>query len=410
LFVLVIRTYELHRHTGFGVRMISGIFLLKVLAGCVNLLVYNRIYTESDMSFYHWYSLVDLQLLSTSPTAFFKEWLLNWGDLSHHLNIFKPGNAVYWTDLGRQFHVKFMTLCNILSFGHLYVNVIFFNFFFFLGQLLLYKAFYKKYREDKWLLLFTVFAIPTVLFWCSSINKDGWVMAALGIILYSANGLKQKGKSALPGLVFGLFFLFIVRYFYFMLIVPVLLFWFIIEYFRLKPLLAYTIFTALSVILFFSIGLFFPQFDPMQIIAHKQAEFLTLQGGSNLYLPVLDHTIKSYLNAIPHALDHVFFQPHPGIYNKWVIYVAMFGTWAETLLIIWLFLKIKKYRLSDPFLWGPVFFVMIIYVVIGLTVPNIGAIVRYKSEFTALLIPALVVLSDAKLPAKWERQLESWIK
>jgi hypothetical protein len=195
-----------------------------------------------------------------------------------------------------------------------------------------------------------------------------------------------------------------------MLIVPVLLFWFIIEYFRLKPLLAYTIFTALSVILFFSIGLFFPQFDPMQIIAHKQAEFLTLQGGSNLYLPVLDHTIKSYLNAIPHALDHVFFQPHPGIYNKWVIYVAMFGTWAETLLIIWLFLKIKKYRLSDPFLWGPVFFVMIIYVVIGLTVPNIGAIVRYKSEFTALLIPALVVLSDAKLPVKWERQLESWIK
>jgi hypothetical protein len=349
-------------------------------------------------------------LLSTSPAAFFKEWLLNWGDLSHHLNIFKPGNAVYWTDLGRQFHVKFMTLCNILSFGHLYVNVIFFNFFFFLGQLLLYKAFYKKYREDKWLLLFTVFAIPTVLFWCSSINKDGWVMAALGIILYSANGLKQKRKSALPGLVFGLFFLFIVRYFYFMLIVPVLLFWFIIEYFRLKPLLAYTIFTALSVILFFSIGLFFPQFDPMQIIAHKQAEFLTLQGGSNLYLPVLDHTIKSYLNAIPHALDHVFFQPHPGIYNKWVIYVAMFGTWAETLLIIWLFLKIKKYRLSDPFLWGPVFFVMIIYVVIGLTVPNIGAIVRYKSEFTALLIPALVVLSDAKLPVKWERQLESWIK
>jgi hypothetical protein len=34
------------------------------------------------------------------------------------------------------------------------------------------------------------------------------------------------------------------------------------------------------------------------------------------------------------------------------------------------------------------------YLFIGYTIPNCGALVRYKSEFTALLIPALVALSE----------------
>ena len=40
------------------------------------------------------------------------------------------------------------------------------------------------------------------------------------------------------------------------------------------------------------------------------------------------------------------------------------------------------------------FFAFSMYIFIGYTIPNCGALVRYKSEFTVLLLACFVALSD----------------
>ena len=41
-------------------------------------------------------------------------------------------------------------------------------------------------------------------------------------------------------------------------------------------------------------------------------------------------------------------------------------------------------------------FALSMYIFIGYTIPNAGALVRYKSEFTILLLASLVALSEVK--------------
>lgn len=396
----------MYENTGFGARTWSVVFVLKVVASCLNLLVMNRVYGQSDLVSYYWESMADLSRLPSEPAWFFKEWLLNWGDISQHLNIFNPSDAKYWTDLGKQFHYKFMTLSNMLSFGNLYVNTIFFGFAFFCGQLLLYRVFYIRFRDDKWALLLAVFFVPSVWFWCSSINKDGWVLTAFGIILYALHQIVFEKKKSWVLLFVGLFLLFIVRYFYLVLFLPLLISWWIIHKQSWPVHRTYVVSIVVLLILFFLPAWFIPDTSPTRIIANKQAEFLLLRGGSDMYLPKLDHTPMSYIRALPYAFDHVFLRPYPLVESSWRYHLASVSTWLEFILIAGLMLRIKKYRRNELLPTGLLYFTLVIYLVIGLTVPNLGAIVRYKSEFTALLIPSLVVLADVRLPQSWIRWLE----
>lgn len=396
----------MYEDTGFGPRTWSVVFILKVAASCLNLLVMNRVYGQSDLVSYYWESMADLKRLPSEPFWFFKEWLLNWGDISQHLNIFNPSDARYWTDLGKQFHYKFMTLSNLLSLGNLYVNTIFFGFAFFCGQLLLYRVFYSRFREDKWALLLAVFFVPAVWFWCSSINKDGWVLTAFGIILFAVHRIFYENKKSWLMLFAGLFLLFIVRYFYFVLFLPLLISWLLLRKQVWPVHRTYLISMTVLLFLFFLPAWLIPEMSPTRIIANKQAEFLQLRGGSDMYLPTLNHSPWSYVRALPYAFDHVFLRPYPLVESTWRYHLASCSTWFEFLLIIGLMLRMKKYRRNELIPTGLMYFTLVIYLVIGFTVPNLGAIVRYKSEFTALLIPSLVVLADFRLPQQWSLWLE----
>jgi hypothetical protein len=71
---------------------------------------------------------------------------------------------------------------------------------------------------------------------------------------------------------------------------------------------------------------------------------------------------------------------------------------VDTLFVIGLImlfvLFIKRKNMQELFYVMLLFFAFSMYLFIGYTIPNCGALVRYKSEFTALLIPALVALSE----------------
>lgn len=370
------------------------LFGMKVAACVTNLYLYNHVFPNSDAAFFYWQSVTEIKAFPQNPEGFFREWLLNWGDISGRLNFLQKENLPYWNNLGSLLQGKFMTLCNLLSFGHLYVNTVFYSLVFFFGQWLLYLRFYSLAPERRMLILVGVFLLPSVLFWCSGIHKDGWVLTAFGCIAWGAPDIGQP-QSLRRNLALwaGFMLLFVVRYFYAFCLFPAFLLW---MYSRRKknPIRIFMLGYGLLFLLFFSGSLLPDGFNPMNLIVYKQQEFMTLKGFSDIFLPALQSHPLSFLKNLPYAVWHVLWMPgisvsHPLRYN-------LAGADAVLMLIL-LFLSLMGFqrgKSAHPFHLFAVFLSVSVFLFIGYTIPNSGALVRYKSEFTALLMPALFSLSE----------------
>jgi hypothetical protein len=383
----------LHRGSGFNLKVWVAVFGLKVAACVINLYLYNRVFPNSDAAFFYWQSMAEIKSLPADPSDFFREWLLNWGDISGRLNFLQKENLPYWNNLGSLLQGKFMTLCNLLSFGHLYVNTVFYSLIFFFGQWLLYLRFYSLAPQRRLLILFGIFLLPSVLFWCSGIHKDGWVLTAFGLIAWGAPDADgAKSMRRILALCAGFLLLFVVRYFYAFCLLPAFFLWMFSRN-KSHPLRIFLLGYGVLFLLFFS-GTWWPDgFNPMNLIVHKQQEFMTLRGFSDIYLPVLEPHPLSFLKNLPYALWHVLWMPgfslsHPLRYN-----LAGADALFTLLLLLLSALSLQREQRCQPFHLFAVFLSVSVYLFIGYTIPNSGALVRYKSEFTALLMPALFSMS-----------------
>jgi uncharacterized membrane protein len=111
-------------------------------------------------------------------------------------------------------------------------------------------------------------------------------------------------------------------------------------------------------------------------------------------LPHLDNSVGSFIDLFPIALNHVFTKPNFDWNGPWKYRVAALDNYLVLLLIgISLFyLKRKNFNHSMPLML--LFLSLSVLLFIGYSVPNAGALVRYKSLFIALLLPSLFYLSE----------------
>jgi hypothetical protein len=394
IFLGLLYTFHVEKNTGFGYKLIASIFLLKVIAGCINLYIHQHEYISNDVTYYQKLSIIDLRVLQTSPQAFFNEWLFNWGSLLGHMNFLQKGNMTPWNNLGTLFHIKFMTLSNIFSFGHLYVNVIFCNVMFFVGQLALYKSFYMLQPQKKYIFLFAVFFIPSVMFWCSGIHKDGWLLSAIGFLVYfTTKYLNYKQFKYLLLFILALIFILIARYFYFICLLPPFIMW-LFSHQSKRNWIYFIVCYVLAGLLFFNIKHFSTSFDPMQLIVNRQQEFIQLRGYSDMQLPKLSNTINSFIEIFPTALNHILVRPSFALTNPIKYNIAFLDAYFVMCLILLNSIYWKRKNNSHTLLFFLLFLSITVYLFIGYTVPNAGALVRYKSLFTALLLPTLFAFSE----------------
>lgn len=386
--------YKWNKNTGLTIYTIMMLFGFKIAAGSINLFLYNNYFPNSDVSFFYYQSLNELKILHTNPSIFFNDWLFNWGDISGRVNFLKKENVPYWSNLGSLFHSKYMTLSNILTFGQFYANVIIYNIVFFIGQLLLYKTFYKLEPQKKWLFVIGIFLIPSVLFWCSGIHKDGWILTSIGILVYSTlHFLSTKNLKFLIAIILSLFALFVIRYFYFLCLIPPYILW-ILSRNHINKLKIYLYTYPILLLGFFTSKYISPSLDFMQMVANKQHDFLSLNAFSDLHNPILENNFLSFLHNLPMAIYHILLTPTFNSNNPTRYNIAAIETVLVLILIITCSIFIKKNTLKVGLYLFLLFFSVSVFLFIGYTIPNSGALVRYKSEFTALLIPTLLAISE----------------
>jgi hypothetical protein len=216
----------------------------------------------------------EYHLLTDNPREYFTNIVHNpysggWG------NFFGSIDS-YWNDLKGNVVVKLLSIFDILSFGHYYVNVIFYCFISLFGPVAFYKVMRDVFPGKNLPLVLACFFIPSFIYWTSGIHKEGLLFLGISIIVYHLYfGWKEKKYSVKRwlGILSGLVILFVFRNFLMMLVVPAIFAWFIAA--RMPR---YALATFLSVYLLFGVAFFTMRYidrrlDFPQIVVNKQQSF-----------------------------------------------------------------------------------------------------------------------------------------
>lgn len=402
-FALGFRIYELPKRVGLSFGLIVFLFATRILFGCINLYFHNAEYLSNDAHHYYIEANILLADFPNKPWFYIKDWLFNWGDISNHLNFFNKNNAVYWSDVGRHLHLRYMIVCNIFTFGHEYANVIFYNIFFFIGQLALYKSFVYHKPNQKWLVLLIIFFIPSVALWCSGIHKDGFILALVGMVLWSSIKVQNSKKWQNYLLLFAtLLLLLAMRYFYFLVFIPFYVLYWLTQK-SSKALAAFIGMSLFIVLLFLLSGTVSSRYNALGLVVNKQQQFLMKKGYSDMQTPILENSPQSFIQNLPTALNHIFIEPLPH-FGKLLKYdITALDSLIVLFLIVLALVGIRKKHTSSSYLLLLLFYSIFCLTFIGYTIPNLGALVRYESPFICLLLLSMFGLGDwsiKKLPFK----------
>lgn len=370
------------------------IFLLKIAAG----FAFARFFAQpqyiklADTWNYYDASKAETDWLLHNPVAFVKD--LFKSNYSSNGNLFN-NQASYWNDLKSNFIIKLIAIINVFTGKSYYVDIIFFNFLFLFGPVALYRLATAYIPHKKVLLIPVVFLLPSFMFWCSGIHKDGLIFSAMMLAVYSAyRQLKQRRILVRDCLLMLVYFIiiFALRNFVVLLLIPALATWVSSElYPSKKSWIAGGIYLC-CIVVFFTAKYIHPALDFPQYVVEKQAEFNQLPGNSRIDLPPLIPSLSGFVAFLPYAIDMAFLQPH-WIDIKNINYLAAAAENAVLLLLIIAgAITAIRYKQITSFTLFLILLSCSLLLLCGYTVTFAGAVVRYKSIAVPLLATAICMV------------------
>jgi hypothetical protein len=426
------------RKSGIRPAWLLLFFAAHVLLGCLHDVIAWRFYPgHGDLWDFFERSFLARREMTADLHAFLK-YNANWNYFTH--------NNIIWV------HV----VLNYLSFDNIYINTLLFSFPVFLGNIALFRVFRRRFPDDP-LTALSVLVFPSTLYWTSPVHREGAIYGLLGFLFYYMDRLLTR--TSLRPVFYCLILFILVIYFrpaVALTLLPALLVWALFEKLPSRPK-ALLITGATAVALLALVFLAPALFDPLlRSLSDRQKEFQALEGGSRLYLPLLEPSGDSFLRALPGGARNGLFEPLPGSGGK-----AIYEAFSLELLLVWgiivlailrkLFMrqpspsdrkrptrmagtsKISRVltRLlppkpasassilpssassslrSFPFSVACLIYALPGLVLVGMIVPFAGAIVRYRSIFLPfLLAPFLYSLRGTRLIKNLNKSLSSYI-
>lgn len=172
------------------------------------------------------------------------------------------------------FMIRLNAIVAMLSGGSSLFHFIFFSFLSFTGLVGFYKVFFKEHL-NKYLLFAVVFLLPSVVFFTGGPLKESMIVFAVGVGLYCFVKLKTFFSVSRFALIFICLLILLLLKFYILICVVIALpFMMPGERFYFKVLISYLLLAALA------LASTFTRYDVFEILAKKQAHAISFsQGG-----------------------------------------------------------------------------------------------------------------------------------
>ncbi len=416
LFLFLIHRLKFFRPELIPVRWIKILFILKVIAGTLLGFTYTYYYTDrstADTFKFFDDSKILFDTLFNSPKEFFQIFFGIHNDSKACFEICSGMTA--WNNQDVLFNdnktlVRLNVLFQFFSLGKYYVHVVFLNFFSLTGLIALFRLF-QSYQRDKSKIIFVMMMfLPSVLFWGSGLLKDGLLLFALGILLYSFNNiilLKYSYRSIIAFSLSLLMLMFTKLYVLF-IILPALVAWFwSAKNYGKTVIIKFSVCYLVYLFLGFNIDKVSEKYDVVDLIYYKQQNFgilsKTSRANSVIEIPPIDATAWSLLIHTPSAIMRVLIRP--SILDSGSVLVKLSAIENLLLLVFGTFCIIfsrrKNIHSSQLFTFS-IFFIVCMFALIGLITPILGAMVRYKVPALLFLVFIFITIADkTKLKSKF---------
>ncbi|MGE5106804.1 MAG: hypothetical protein ACM3H8_04635 [Sphingobacteriales bacterium] len=380
------------------------LFILKVFAGVVYGYIYRQtpdhhIYADTWRFFYE--SKEETDLLFNNPGKYFTD-LFNNPYEKGYQRLFS-GHQSYWSDLKSNFMVKLVSVFNIFSLKQYYVNVIFYSFITFFGPVALYRLYNKIFPGKNTLLFIGCFLIPSFLYWCSGLHKDGFIFSGIAFIMYHIDKMTtEEGFSFKRSLyiLLCLILIFPLRNYITVALLPAITAWLLSVKWKQKKWIAFSLVYFFFGTLFFTSRFINPKINLPLSVSMRQAEFAKLKGNSFIETTKLLPGLKSFVRNLPEALNHSLLRPYP-TEIKSIIYIPAAIEVMAYLILFLLFIFKGKNIFNQPSVLFVFFFSFSLLILIGYIIPFIGAIVRYRSLLLPFLITPLLCSVSLRKPTRF---------
>lgn len=393
IFCWLLTKSRLVKKSGLSTTTITLLYILKIFIGCSGYYILGIYSDNSDAYGFHKRGLLEYHLLFNDP----KEYFVNifQSNYNHHYGEFLGVVNSYWNDLGSTMIEKLLSIFNIFSGGNYYIDEIFFNYGIFLATVAMFTIFKKIYPGKVKLLIVGCFLLPSFILYSSYSYKDALIFALLICIIFNfgnfLNENKRKPRSIIV-VIIGLFFLGILRSYLSIVILPAICAWYLCYRLKYNPVIIFAGIYFLGAIFFFTASAVSPALNLPQSIADRQSSFRNLQVSHTLIkLDTLQPAFKSFIQNAPQAISHVLARPFLADYSLSVTLIpfALEILSYQIILLIFIFFKEKGVD-TDPFILFLYFFSLSVFMVIGYTIPVIGAFIRYRSIYLPFIITPLI--------------------
>lgn len=392
---------------GLSFKIISGILIIKILAGIAMSLIYTHYYTDrgtADIFKYFDDSKVMYDALYSKPTDFFKM-MLGVDNNSPYFdsNYYKVMNnwyRVFESNIYNESHtiIRFNAALRLFSFGYYNVHTVFICFLSLTGLVGIYKTALKFISGKNKELIFGIFLLPSVVFWGSGVLKEGLLFFGLGIMIYHFFRIIEKFRP-LPLLWIFLagVLLYYTKFYVFAIALPILVthFW-ISKTSEKYLLLKYFIVFFLYIFIGINTHYIIPGFDVLKILVLKQRDFIglakSMNSGSLIDIPLLTPDVWSFIKYSPLAFYNTLIRPYLFEASSVMTLMAALENILVLAVIILAIVFIDLKQIHRSIFFACLFAVIFMFVLTGLVTPVIGAMVRYKVPALPFLMVLLVMM------------------
>ncbi|MEO0552473.1 MAG: hypothetical protein AAF149_04705 [Bacteroidota bacterium] len=323
----------------------------------------------------------------------------------------------YFDDPSSYFVVRVAGIFSLVTFNTYSAIAVIFASVSFLSMWMLFVSLCKIYPDLNYKLFFSLFFIPSVIFWGSGVLKDTLTLSALSLVVYSFINVFIFNKNQLLStllLLGALLVLFKVKIYILISLVPALLIWLFsikikkISNTVLKIVLAPVVFFGFSVLGLLLINQITQGSDKysmssvlttIEVTAKDNSMWTVRQDGSGYNLGDYDFSVRGVILKFFPAIWVSLFRPYLWEANSPIMLFSALESFTFLILTFYFFLRNKLKVIfeevrSDPFIIFCFVFSLTFAFAVGISSGNFGSLVRYKIPLMPFYLIGLLLLNS----------------
>lgn len=391
------------------------IFSAKVLSGFIMWAIYTFYYTDTSTGDMHNY-FADAQILfntfKDSPAKLFlaisgiNDFEATHGGTYLSMNFwYRQYNDSFFNET--HLMIRFNAFLMIFSGQNFHVHTILMAFISFIGLTLIHKSLLPIFSGKALWLMPAVMLTPSLMFWSSGMLKEPLVILGLSLMLYAVFTHTLHISLRLFMAASGIFILLFTKFYVLFCLMPPL-----IAYLAPAPgntstaiIIKHIVIATLTITFAFVAPLLSPALNFPGMLVNKQNAFLNVadlwNAGSFTNVPRLTGSFTDILIKAPVGFYNTLFKPLPMEVNNPLLLAAFLENILIFVIIFYCIWNARKTAIirNLNFILFAIFYVILLFCIIGLTTPVIGALVRYKIVgIPFLLLLFLAMVPDESMP------------